>query len=293
MARSAGRDRPGGGPATASPAAGWAAGSAAGTGTAGVAGAGRRSHSFCTRSTSSRGSTDLRDVVVGADAQPGQAIVDGAPAGEEHQRDAGGVGMPLELPGGGEAVLVGHLHVEEDDRRLARLRVGEDFDPLRHDRHLEAGAVQEAGHQEVLVLVVVGDEDRLASLDRDRGGRRPGRDRRPFLVKALQMSASSRLAAASSKLAPGGAWISSAAASCATEELRRAGPADQAMGRLLQADQGIRIAAPRRRLDHDGQDFEPAREAGDEPPASFVDDFLNLSRRKCGRCRRGLGGPSG
>ena len=114
-------------------------------------------------------------------------------------------------------------------------------------------------------------------------------------MKALQISASSRLAAGSSKLAPGAgvARVSSAAASCATrKELGGAGPADQAMRRLLQADQGVRVAAARR-LDHDGQDFEAAREAGDEAPAAFVDDFLNLSRRERRGCRKGEWGPSG
>jgi hypothetical protein len=54
----------------------------------------------------------LRDVVVGADAEAGEPIVDRAAAGEEHQRDAGGLGMPFELPRRREAVLIRHLDVE-------------------------------------------------------------------------------------------------------------------------------------------------------------------------------------
>ena len=189
--------------------------------------------------------------------------------------------MPLELPRRREAVLIRHLHVEQDDRRLDRLGLGKHLAALRHDRDLEAGAVQQPRHQVVLVLVVVGDEHRLAGLD--------GHGLRPVAlvatearssVNALQMSAEQpagrRLVEAGTgigrrqRLERGGVLGD-------LQELGRAGPADQPVGGLLQAEQGVGVAAPSR-LDHHRQDFEPAGEAGDEATAPLLDDFLNLSR---------------
>ena len=76
------------------------------------------------------------------------------------------------------------------------------------------------------------------------------------------------------------------------EELGGAGPADQAMRGVLQAGQGVGVAAPAG-LDQDRQQLEAAGEAGDEAPAPFVDDFLNLSRRKGRELPRRGGGPCG
>ena len=116
--RSGGRDTTGAGrPAGAPAAAGWAAGWRR---AARRRPAARQAIAQLLHAQHQLARVDgLRHVVVGADAQPGQAIVDGAAAGQEHQRDAGRVGMALELAGRGEAVLIRHLDVEQDDRRLA------------------------------------------------------------------------------------------------------------------------------------------------------------------------------
>ncbi len=182
-------------------------------------------------------------VVVGADAQPGQPIVDGAAAGQEHERDAGGVGMPLELPRRREAVLIRHLHVEQDDRRLDRLGLGKHLAALRHDRDLEAGAVQQPRHQVVLVLVVVGDEHRLAGLDGHGLGRSLGRDGGALVGERApdvgQQPARRRLVEAGTgigrrqRLERGGVLGD-------LQELGRAGPADQPVGGLTASRAGRR-----------------------------------------------------
>ena len=114
-------------------------------------------------------------------------------------------------------------------------------------------------------------------------------------VNALQISASSRLAAAPSKLAPGsgrGDGLERRGVLREAEELRGAGPADQAVRRVAQVDEGVRVAAAGR-LDQDRQQLEAAWKAGDEAPAAFVDDFLYLSRRERRGCTRRWWGPSG
>ena len=103
-------------------------GAAAARRAAGRPPAGRRapprapSHSFCTRSTSSRGSpTSTRSRR--RRPQPGEPIIHRAASGEEHQGNAAGVGPALELARRGEPVLIGHLHVEQHGRRPGAQRL--------------------------------------------------------------------------------------------------------------------------------------------------------------------------
>ena len=233
----------------------------------------------------------LRDVVVGADAQSRQAIVDGAAPGQEHQRDAGRVGMRLQLPRGGEAVLVRHLDVEQDHRRARRLGLRQDLDALGDHRDLEAGAMQQPRHEEVLVFVVVGDEHRLPRLDRHRRqGRALGATLARSSAKALQISPRRRLAAGSSNGAPGsGVARASRAAACWATRRNWVAPARPTSRcavcrRSASASPSpppavsIRTVSTSNRLG----------KAGDEAPAPLVDDLLHLSRRR-GRARDGDG----
>ena len=114
-------------------------------------------------------------------------------------------------------------------------------------------------------------------------------------VKAPQISPSRRLADGGVEAGAGfrgGDGLERRSVLREAEELGRAGPADQAVGRVAQVDQRIRVAAAGR-LDQHREQLEAARKAGDEAPASFVDDFLYLSRRKRGGLPPEAVGPSG
>ena len=224
----------------------------------------------------------LRDVVVGADPQPGQPIVDGAAAGEEHQRDAGRVGVRLELPRGREAVLVGHLHVEQDHRRTRGLGARDHLGAAGDDRDLEAGPMQEPRDQEMLILVVVGDEHGLPRLDRRDDRRRLGADAGALLVERApdlaEEAAGRRLVEARRRIGRGESFERGRVLR-ELGELGGAGAADQAMGRLRQLEHGVGVALSCR-LDEDRQHLEAAREGGDEPPPAFVDDLADLVGRQ-------------
>ncbi|BDZ59407.1 hypothetical protein GCM10025872_30640 [Barrientosiimonas endolithica] len=98
----------------------------------------------------------LRDVVVAADRQPLDLVVDRVARGEED--DGHVVAVAAQPPGHGEAVHVGEHHVHDREVEGVLLGEAERLLPVGRRVHLEPGELQARGQQLADVGLVLDDE---------------------------------------------------------------------------------------------------------------------------------------
>ncbi len=103
----------------------------------------------------------LDEIVVRAKLQSGQAVLDVAAAGDEHDRDLRGALHRLESLADFPPAPLGHHHVEQDDVRQARLCDDQRFFPVARRQHLAIERTNVQGQQALNVFIIVSNQQDL------------------------------------------------------------------------------------------------------------------------------------
>ena len=123
------------------------------------------------------GAERLREVVVGAVLETGDAV-DGRAAGRQHEDRDVAVGLPADRADDGAAVELGEHEVEDDQGGIVVLDRGQRGRPVAGGHDLVPLALQVRAHEPDDLRVVVDDEDRSSRTVRGGSHRRDATTRR-------------------------------------------------------------------------------------------------------------------